>query len=106
MAQALLTSIANEDALEAWSYIARFTDARADGFLDLLQKKCQALAEMPRMGRARPEFGEAVRSFPFGNFIIYYRPVENNIEILRVLRAARDLDALTILPDDLGEAEG
>lgn len=103
MAQALFAPIANEDALEAWSYISRFTDTRADGFLDSLKEKCQTLAEMPNMGRARPEFGEAVRSFPFGNFVIYYRPVEGNIEVLRVLRAARDLDALTILPDEIEE---
>ncbi len=100
MAQALFTPTANDDALEAWAYIARFTDARADSFLDLLKEKCQNLAETPRMGRARPEFGAEVRSFPFGNFVIYYRLAGENIEVLRVVRAARDLEALTILPDD------
>lgn len=101
MAQALSSAVANEDALEAWLYISRFSDSGADSFLDLLKEKCQLLADTPKMGRARPEFGALVRSFPFGNFVIYYRPVEENIEVLRVLRAARDLEALTILPDDV-----
>jgi toxin ParE1/3/4 len=46
------------------------------------------------MGRARPELRPDLRSFPVGRFVIFYREVRDGIEIVRVLRGARDLPAL------------
>ena len=46
------------------------------------------------MGRARPELAADLRSFPVGNYIIFYRPIEDGVEIVRVLSGARDIDAL------------
>jgi toxin ParE1/3/4 len=33
-----------------------------------------------------------LQSFPFGRYIIFYRPVANAIEIVRVLHGARDIE--------------
>lgn len=46
------------------------------------------------MGRARDELAEGLRSFPTGQYIIFYQPVPGGIEIVRVLHGARDLDAI------------
>jgi toxin ParE1/3/4 len=46
------------------------------------------------MGRNRPELALALRSFPVGNYIIFYRQIRNGIEVIRVLNAMRDIDAL------------
>jgi toxin ParE1/3/4 len=55
------------------------------------------LRDNPLAGRARPELAENVRSFPVGNYVIFYRPLQDGIEIVRVLSGYRDL-----LPDDFG----
>ncbi len=42
------------------------------------------------MGRARPEFQPLLRSFPYGDYIIFYRPSGGGVQIVRILHAARD----------------
>lgn len=34
-----------------------------------------------------------LRSHPHGNYVIFYRPIGDGIEIVRVLHGARDIDA-------------
>lgn len=60
----------------------------------------QALAQMPELGRARnfrnPRFS-SVRAWPvkgFERYLIFYRPLADGIEILRVIHGARDLERL------------
>jgi toxin ParE1/3/4 len=45
------------------------------------------------MGRAREELAADLRSFPFGRYVIFYTPVDGGIDVVRVLRSARDIDA-------------
>lgn len=94
MATPLFTPEANEDALQIWEYISQFSDERADAWLDELKEKCQLIADTPMMGRARPEIDANARSFPLGNYMIYYRRAGADIEVFRVLHVARDVDAL------------
>ncbi len=46
------------------------------------------------MGRDRSQLAAGLRSFPVGNYIIFYMPLPNGIEIIRVLNGAGDIDAL------------
>lgn len=46
------------------------------------------------MGRARDELAANVRSFPFGRYVIYYAPIEDGIDVVRLLHSARDIDAV------------
>ena len=79
------------DLGEIQEFIARDSPARADGFLDRLEAACQRLADMPGMGRAWPGLGPGVRRFPVGEYLIYYRPGSDGIEIVRVLHGARNV---------------
>jgi toxin ParE1/3/4 len=49
---------------------------------------------MPLIGRQREELSPRLRSFPVSRYIIFYRPMENGIEIVRVLHGARDFPPL------------
>jgi toxin ParE1/3/4 len=33
-----------------------------------------------------------LRSFPVGSYVIFYRPIEEGIEVIRVLHSARDIE--------------
>jgi toxin ParE1/3/4 len=52
------------------------------------------LAGQPLMGRARPELGADIRSFPVGRCVIFYQPILSGIDVVRVLSGARDIDAV------------
>jgi len=43
------------------------------------------------MGRKVEELAPNLRSFPIGSYLIFYRPVEDGIELIRVLHGARDI---------------
>lgn len=48
----------------------------------------------PSMGRKRSEFYLHCGAFQFDDYLIFYRPIETGIEVLRVVSGYRDLDAL------------
>ncbi len=51
------------------------------------------LLQNPLAGRARAELGKDLRSFPVGNYIIFYLPLSDGIEVVRVLHGRQDIDA-------------
>ncbi len=46
------------------------------------------------MGRKRDSLVTSLRSFPVGNYLIFYCPVNKGIEVIRVLHGARDIQNL------------
>ena len=66
----------------------------AERLLKKINQKCSKLANFPNMGRRRDELSPLLRSFPVDDYLIFYRPIENGIEVLRVISGYRDLDAL------------
>lgn len=60
-------------------------------FLDKIDAKLNFLAKHPLAGEARADLAVNVRSFPAGNYVIFYRPSDGGIEVLRILHSARDI---------------
>jgi len=89
------------DLAEIWDYIADDSEERADGFVALIDARFHALAKNPKIGRRRDELAVGLRSLPVGRYVVFYTPVPDGVEIIRVLHSARDLE--TLLPD---ESEG
>jgi toxin ParE1/3/4 len=54
----------------------------------------QNLANNPFLGQACPEFGDELRIFPVGNYVVLYMPRPNGIDIVQVTHGARDLPAI------------
>ena len=85
-----LSVLAEQDLEKIWSYVAEAASlATADRLIDAIIDRFELLAEQPRMGRLRPEFGAGVRSFSVENHVIYYRHDED-VVIARVLHGRRD----------------
>ena len=83
---------AKSDLVEIWDYIAEDSEARADAFIDRIDKKFRTLSQRPGIGRLRDGLAVGLRSFPVGRYVIFYRPLSNGVNIVRVLHSARDLD--------------
>jgi toxin ParE1/3/4 len=85
-----LSALAEQELEEIWSYVAEdASPAIADRLIDAIIDRFELLAEQPRIGRLRPEFGEDVRSFAVENYVIYYRH-EGDVLIARILHGRRD----------------
>lgn len=85
---------AAEDLLEIWQYIADDNEAAADKLLNELDTASKMLARNLKAGRARPELAPGLRSFPVGRYILFYRPIADGAEIVRVLHGSRDIDSI------------
>jgi toxin ParE1/3/4 len=48
----------------------------------------------PGIGRERIDIAPLVRSFPVSNYLIFYRLLNEGIEILRVIHGARNIPNL------------
>lgn len=83
---------AEDDLEEIGDFIARDNPQRALTFIRHLREKCAKLAAMPESAPRRPNLGSEIRSRPAGNYVIFYRPVDGGIEVIRILHASRDLD--------------
>ena len=92
--QVFKTDIAENDLFEIWLYIAENSEDRADQLIHEIHSKANLFLTHPELGRSRPEVAEDTRSFPVGNYIIFYQDNSDGILILRVLHGARDLESL------------
>jgi toxin ParE1/3/4 len=89
-----VSDVARSDLDEIWLYIARDNLEVADKFIHAIVSRFPKLAAMPLIGRQREELLPRLRSFPVSCYVIFYRPIENGVEIVRVLHGARDFPPL------------
>ncbi|MGA2288216.1 type II toxin-antitoxin system RelE/ParE family toxin [Bradyrhizobium sp.] len=84
---------AEVDLSTIWRFIANDSVKAADALLDRVEEAFEMLAQMPLAGRARNDLALNLRSFPVGNYIIFYEPVPDGIEVVRGMSGWRDVDA-------------
>jgi toxin ParE1/3/4 len=66
----------------------------AQGFVTQLVAKCERLARLEaRVGRPRPELLPDLRSYPYRNYIIFFRFVGDSFHVVNILHGARDIGA-------------
>ncbi|MDB5654785.1 MAG: Plasmid stabilization system protein [Tardiphaga sp.] len=87
---------ARKDLLEIWLYIATDNETAANALLKRIEHAIQMLLLNPESGRRRPDLAPDLRSFPVGNYVVFYSRTAGHLEIIRVLHTRQD-----ILPDDL-----
>jgi toxin ParE1/3/4 len=79
------------DLIEIWGFIADDNEAAADRMLDRFERTLQMLRDRPKVGRERPELAPRLRSFPVGNYILFYLPLADGIDLVRVLSGYLDI---------------
>ena len=82
---------AEGDALEIWDYIAQDNPSAADRIIDRFGELFRILAEQPFMGRSVPEFAPNLRVATVGNYLVFYRAMNEGIQIVRILQSSRDI---------------
>jgi len=94
MSRLLIRPEAKIDLDDIWFYIAQDSPNNADRFLNQIQETSLSLANFPHMGTMRNELKANLRSHPIGNYLIFYFPLENGIDIVRVLHRSRNIGIL------------
>ncbi|HWB54217.1 MAG TPA: type II toxin-antitoxin system RelE/ParE family toxin [Tepidisphaeraceae bacterium] len=89
---------AQRDVLDIFVYIGERNFDAAERFLSAFDANLRRLAVMPNIGSLRA-FGnptlDGIRSWPisgFENYLIFYRLIQGEVQILRVIHGARDID--------------
>jgi toxin ParE1/3/4 len=94
MREIRLAKSAQLDLLDIWLNESVKGTEIADRRIDEITSVYENLLEFPEMGRSRDELFPGYRSFPKGQFLIFYRLISEGIEIVRVIHGARNLDEL------------
>lgn len=82
---------------DVWYYIAKASGSIeiGDRVIDSLTDRFFLLARYPHIGRRRDEdLRPGLRSFLAGEYVIIYRIEDEDVLILHVIRARRDVEAL------------
>jgi toxin ParE1/3/4 len=94
MNKTIRSQLAQIDIDGIFDYIAEDNIDAAEEFILKLDQKFALLAKNPMLGRSRGELFPAMRSFPFGKYVIFYRAQEDDIVIMRVLHGSRDIETI------------
>ena len=81
------------DITSIWNFIAEDGVRAADALVDRIEQAFDMLAQGPPIGRARDDLALNLRSFPIGTYVIFYIPVSDGIDVVRVMHGRQDVDA-------------
>lgn len=87
----VIAPAARQDLLDIFDYIARDNPSAAAKWVEKIEQRCKLIATTPEFGDKRPEYGTNIRSSAVGRFVIFFRPVADGIEVVRVIPGDRDI---------------
>jgi|ERR1700674_1612878 toxin ParE1/3/4 len=90
----LFAPLAQSDLEEIGDYIALDNRPRARSFVRELRALCRKIVDNPLAFPAREDLGPGLRVVPYGQYLIFYRPIDTTVRIERILHSARDLGML------------
>jgi toxin ParE1/3/4 len=92
---------ARDDLREIWIFSAESVGPdRADDHVRRIATACQLLIATPLAGRSRDELRPGFRSIVIRPHIVFYRAMPISVEIVRILHAGPDIQALFGAPED------
>ena len=85
---------AGDDLEDIWEYVAQDNPEAARKLIKEITGKFKLLRDHPRIGREENRLLGTLRRFPVSSYIIFYKPFDNGVEILRILHATRDIEKI------------
>lgn len=74
-----------------WDFIASDSVRAAEKQIGRFGAIFEMLVENPLAGRERRELRVGMRSFTVGNYVIFYIPLPDGVEIIRVMHGRQDV---------------
>lgn len=94
MSRYFLTLEAKQDIKGISQRIALENPAAAKRLVAEIKQKCRRVADFPEMGHSYDYLLPSLRGLFVGNYVVFYFPKKNSIQVVRVLSGYRDLDAV------------
>ena len=88
-----VSDAAKADLDSIWDYIAADNPTAATRTVEAIASRFEMIATYQLFGRAREDLAPDLRSFPVGNYVIFYTHGDV-FEVVRVLHGARDIEAI------------
>lgn len=100
MKRYIINIVASQDLAAISDYFYTHNIEAGERFLQEFSRKCKQLANFPSLGRSYADIEPDLRGIPLETYIIFYKVIEDGIEIMRVVSGMRDLPALFPHPED------
>jgi toxin ParE1/3/4 len=94
MSRYLINILASRDLNEIADYFAKTNLEAGEEFFHAFNRKCKQLVSFPNSGRNYAEILADLRGLPLGGYVIFYRVLNDGVEILRVVGGRRNFPSL------------
>jgi Plasmid stabilization system protein len=94
MSRYLITLPAKQDLREINNYLTRFSPIAVRQINEKIKQQFKRLADFPNMGQSCNQLSEGLRRFPIEDYLIFYRPISNGVEIVRVVSGYRHIESV------------
>ncbi|EOG1934252.1 type II toxin-antitoxin system RelE/ParE family toxin [Providencia stuartii] len=88
-----ISPLAVQDLESIGDWIAKDNPVRALSFIEELYQKCLLIADSPTLYAERPEILPGLRSCAYGRYLLFFRVLEAEVRIERILHSSRDIPA-------------
>jgi toxin ParE1/3/4 len=89
-----LSDQAIQDLDDICDYIAQQNPSAASNLFDAIRQKCRQIAEFLNMGKSYKRLSNELRGFVVSDYIVFYYPRPDGIDIVRIVSGYRDLELL------------
>ncbi len=87
-----ISAVATEDLKDIWDYAVQHGETSAVKLVNEINRKFILHRDNPLVGREQNQFLVGLRSFVVKSYFIFYLPLEDGIDVLRVLHSSRDIE--------------
>lgn len=97
MSQLRYLAQAKDDLINIKRYIARESGSQSTAiqYVGKIREQCRKLADLPgKIGCLRPELRKNLRSFPYGNYVIFFMYNDDYLEIVTIIEGHRDIGVM------------
>jgi len=94
MARVIRSEQAQQDLEHIFDYLDGQSVQAADQFSIKFEMTSELHAAHPQIGASAEEYAPNLRQFTVWNYAIFYRPINDGIELIRIIHGARDLPML------------
>ncbi|MCP1388355.1 type II toxin-antitoxin system RelE/ParE family toxin [Corynebacterium sp. TA-R-1] len=85
------SELANADLLDIWEYTSETWGVmQADAYIRAISERFVQLDAFPAAGRSVEEIRAGYRRIKYASHVIYYRPVPDGVQIVRILHERMD----------------
>jgi toxin ParE1/3/4 len=94
MSRYVINVLASRDLNEIADYFTETNIDAGERFFREFNRKCQQLVAFPNSGKSYDTIRPGLRGISLQGYIVFYRVLEDGIEILRVVSGRRNLPSL------------